>query len=299
MSDNAYLDDILVGCAAGAVPAPIAAMRLLMEAESPHIARAALDQALQNSRAEAIPRLQQVIDLISRHPDAWRLVHAVIGSVRHAEPEGDPIAHWAGLFDRIMQMSPEGSVALYSLGSPELLARATGEIVAVLDGWGLLGRERSVLDVGCGIGRLEMALAPYVGSVIGTDISPGMIAEARARCAGLMNVSFILTSGRDLADIDEESIDLITIVDAFPYILLSGADLAARHMAEATRILRPGGDLVILNCSYRGDIALDTADLAHLGSTVGLRLVRAGERLCRSWDAPAFHLVKDEDFRAR
>ena len=35
---------------------------------------------------------------------------------------------------------------------------------------------------------------------------------------------------------------------------------AARHVADAARILRPGGALAILNLSYRNDEALDLAD---------------------------------------
>ena len=263
-----------------------------MEAESPQSAQAALSHALETAGAAAGVQLRRVADLIAGQPDAWATVRAVIGAVEHKEASGDPVAHWASLFDKAVRLSPEGSVALYSLGSAEILAAATAEIVALLRDWGLLGRHRSVLDVGCGIGRLEAALAPLVASIVAVDIAPGMIAEARARCAGLANVRFVLGSGRDLAEIADGSIDLVTIVDTFPYLVLSGGDLAARHVAEAARALRPGGDLVILNLSYRNDLAADIADLSRFGDAAGLQLKRAGERPCRSWDAPAFHLVK-------
>lgn len=58
-------------------------------------------------------------------------------------------------------------------------------------------------------------------------------------------------------------------------------------------MLRADGDLVILNFSYRGDVAADRGDLERLAQPRGLSLARAVDRACVSWDAPAFHLVKN------
>ena len=177
----------------------------------------------------------------------------------------------------------EASVALYCLGSPRLLAAATLEVVALLSQWGLLGLERTVLDIGCGIGRLEAALSPLCAAVVGLDISPGMIVGAR----------LLLGSGHDLAGIADGSIDLALLVDTLPYLLLSEGELAERHFAEISRALSAGGDLVILNFSYRRDVAADRGDLERLAQPHGLSLGRTVDRACMSWDAPAFHLVKN------
>ena len=64
-------------------------------------------------------------------------------------------------------------MALYSLGSPEILDRATAEIVARLREWRLLGANIDVLDIGCGIGRIERALAPHVPRLSGSTCRPG------------------------------------------------------------------------------------------------------------------------------
>src|SRR4051812_19487958 len=93
-------------------------------------------------------------------------------------------------FDAAVALAPEAAVALYSLGSPEILDRATAEIAGRLREWRLVGTDADVLDIGCGIGRIERALAPDVRSIIGIDVSAGMIAEARARCRDLRNVTF-------------------------------------------------------------------------------------------------------------
>ncbi|RDI60021.1 class I SAM-dependent methyltransferase [Microvirga subterranea] len=290
MRDEERLDSILAECATGTLPPPVAAMRLLMEAKSLGSAEAALARA--DVELGANPRIRNVARLVAKHPSAWSTIHAIGAAVRHETPSDDPVEHWARLFDNAVQVSPEGSVALYSLGSPELLTKVTDELVGVLDRWNVLGPGRAVLDVGCGIGRLDSVLAGRVGSIVGVDIAPAMIEQARQRCAELFNVSFILGSGRDLVMVEDASVDLVLFVDTFPYLVLSGGDLAARHVAEAARVLRPQGDLVIFNLSYRDDPTEDLADLARFGAASGLTVRRANERLCRLWDAPAFHLVK-------
>ena len=66
------------------------------------------------------------------------------------------------LFEGAVAIAQEASVALYSLGSSQILDRATNEIMTRLAEWNLLGLDLTVLDIGCGIGRIELALAPLV-----------------------------------------------------------------------------------------------------------------------------------------
>jgi SAM-dependent methyltransferase len=60
---------------------------------------------------------------------------------------------------------------------------------------------RQTLDFGCGVGRLLVPLARLSGKAVGIDVSPAMLAHARAACdrAGLSNVSLqsCLPSGPD------------------------------------------------------------------------------------------------------
>lgn len=298
MPDTRRLDEVLSRCAAGAVPTRIAAMHLLMEAESAEAARAAVLRKLESIDGPGSGRLHDLESLVAEHPQAWAMVHGILSRVSHRPAAGDSVARWAGLFDAAVHICPEASVALYSLGSPRLLAAATLEVVAALSSRALLGLERTVLDIGCGIGRLEAALSPLSAAVIGIDISPAMIDHARARCAGLPNVRLALASGYDLAGIADDSIDLTLLVDTVPYLLLSEGELVGRYFAEISRVLRPGGDVLILNFSYRDDIAADRADLDRLAARCGLALVEAATQPCDSWDAAAFRLVKRGAFPA-
>lgn len=172
------------------------------------------------------------------------------------------------------------------------IVAAGSEVVSMLSQWGLLGPERTVLDIGCGVGRLEAALSPLSAAVIGLDISPGMVAQARRRCAGLPNVQVLLGSGHDLAGIPDGSIDLVVLVDTLPELLLSEGELAGRYFAEMARVLSPGADVVIVNFFHRDDLTADRVDLERLAQPLGLSLARAVAHPCASWDAPAFHLVK-------
>lgn len=195
-------------------------------------------------------------------------------------------------FDHAAALSPEAAVALYSLGSAETLDRATAEIAGRLREWGLLGRSVVALDIGCGIGRLERALAPYLAKITGTDLSPAMIAEARRRCVDLRNVDFTLCNGADLAAFVGRQFDLILAVDSFPYLVAADPDIAERHIADAAGLLRPEGALAILNYSYRGDLDADRAELRRLAARHGFSIERDSARDFTLWDGVTFLLRK-------
>ncbi len=281
-------DDLALRLGQGA-PANIALMHLLIASDTPAAAAAAL-AAAGAGRPDLAASLAEVATLFAAHPDAWRTVHAVAEGVDHAPALASAKAtldHWRRSFDRLAEASPEAGVALYALGDPALLAAATAEVVAILDGWGLLGRDRDALDLGCGMGRFAEALAPHLRSVLGLDLSAGMIDEARRRSRHA-NVRFAVGTGRDLAGVANASVDLVLAADVFPYLVEAG--LAEAHVAEMARVLRPGGAAALLNYSYRGDPERDRADLAVAAAGRGLVLERAGERPFRLWDATAFLL---------
>jgi SAM-dependent methyltransferase len=225
--------------------------------------------------------------------EAERIVRETAAAVRHRRDAGETneavVARLASSFDRAAAISPAASVALASMGDEEKLAAITDEIVAWLDGRHVLGRQRDILDIGCGIGRFEKALSPLARRVVGIDISAQMIALARRRCESAKNVEFQLSSGLDLSGHACESFDCVLAVDSFPYLVLAG--LAERHMREAARVLRGPGDLVVLNYSY-GSPGRDVAQVRRLASSCGMVLQAGRRHPFRLWDGSAFHLTK-------
>ncbi|MBR0665536.1 methyltransferase domain-containing protein [Roseomonas hellenica] len=268
---------------AGGISAPVALMRLALTGLPVEAIIAAL---------EAEGRLAPLLAVARQRRAGLRRLEAMVrsGAAHGAEPspEAAVMANRA-MFDRLVQVSPEASVAAYSLGDPALLDAATGEVVAWLRGLGLLECRPRILDLGCGIGRIAKALAPHASRVLGLDVSPGMIDAARARCQDTPGLDFALTSGHDLEGLEAAGFDLVLAVDVFPYLLQAGRALADRHVRDAGRLLRPGGSLVILNFSYRG-IEEDRADLPDIAERHGFALLRNGTREFPLWDAHAFWL---------
>jgi SAM-dependent methyltransferase len=188
------------------------------------------------------------------------------------------------LFDASVAQSEESSVALYSLGNPELLAAATDEVIGVLEDWGVFGLRRDALEVGCGIGRLMVPLSSRVRSVVGTDVSSGMITAATRRLEGFSNTSVQLTTGQNLAEFGSESMDLVYSVDAFPYLVLSGKTLVERHFREVQRVLRPGGDFVLFNYAYGQSREDANGEVLALAYGAELQVIRADESPFRIWN---------------
>jgi SAM-dependent methyltransferase len=200
------------------------------------------------------------------------------------------IAFCRHLFDWSVQQSSPSSVALYSLGSEHILDAATREVVDLLRRWKIVARGRDLLEIGCGIGRFQKALAGDVATITGIDVSPNMIQEARSRCGGISNVMLRECTGRDLAVFEDASFDAVLAIDSFPYLYQSGMPLVERHFAEARRVLRCGGDFVILEFSYRNDLAADGVDASRLADAAGFAVQVAGARPFSVWDGAAFWL---------
>lgn len=294
-----HLREPLKACADGRVPPNIALMQLFIAAADEREAAAVLEELRsaigQDPSDPAAERLRRMIALSRENPQAFGLVKAVLADVDHqgtgAEAD-DGVARWAGLFDRMARISPEGGVALYALGNPDLLNAATAEVVDRLRAWGLLGPDTVVIEIGCGIGRFVQALSPHSGHVTGIDISEEMIARAKERCAGLANVALAVSSGRDLAPFRSASANLVLAADVFPYLVQAGPHLVDRHLSEAARVLKPGGSLVVFNYSYRGDEAADRRDLSERAGRHGLQLQGGTPEPFAFWDAATFHLVR-------
>src|SRR5579884_462505 len=100
-----------------------------------------------------------------------------------------------------------------------------------------------LLDIGTGTGRMLEILGPRVGHALGIDQSREMLAVARVNLerAGLVNGSVRLGDMYQLA-LPDASFDAVVVHQVLHY-----ADRPAAAIAEAARVLRPGGILVVVD----------------------------------------------------
>jgi ArsR family transcriptional regulator len=102
---------------------------------------------------------------------------------------------------------------------------------------------RDMVDIGTGTGRMLEVLGPKVGQAIGVDLSRDMLGIARANleAAGLRNCQ-VRHGDMYMLPLASQSVDLATIHQVLHY-----ADDPASVIAEAARVLRPGGRLVLVD----------------------------------------------------
>lgn len=293
---SAGLRGPILDCARGTLPPNVALARAALAAPDAAALEGALARTGEALRAAGrlaeADRLVRALALWRSAPEAWAMLKAVsnaAGSRTSGEAPEEAVRDWAARFDRAAEISPEAGVALYSLGRPELLEQATAEIVGYMRARRLLGRDRVAVEIGCGIGRLLPSLGPRLRALIALDVSAGMLAEARRRACDLDGVLLLRGSGLDLGALRDGIADLVYAVDSFPYLVEAG--VAAAHLAEARRVLRPGGTLLILNYSYRGDLE---ADRAELSAAPGFGVVETGGAPFRHWDGRCFLLERGD-----
>jgi SAM-dependent methyltransferase len=115
--------------------------------------------------------------------------------------------------------------------------RDTDELVAFC---GLQpSKDKTLLEIGAGAGRMTHRFAELYGRVIALDVSDEMLQLGRGNLARVGNVEWVLGSGADLAMVSDRSVD-----DVFSYITLQHVPSTAavlRYLEEAGRVLRPGG----------------------------------------------------------
>lgn len=122
---------------------------------------------------------------------------------------------------------------------------------------GLLDPSWTVGDLGCGTGGLLEALSPFVAGVVGVDSSAAMLAAAKKRTARLPNVR-LERGAMESLPLDDASLDAALVV-----LVLHHLPEPARAIAEAARVLKPGGRLVVMDMQPH-DRAEYRAQMGHV-----------------------------------
>jgi SAM-dependent methyltransferase len=98
------------------------------------------------------------------------------------------------------------------------------------------------LDIGCASGGYTSALLAYgAASATGVDPEAERIAQARERCAGDARLRFVVSDGEGLP-FDDASFDGVLLNEVLEHV-----ESEAQVLAEARRVLRPGGALAVMS----------------------------------------------------
>lgn len=142
------------------------------------------------------------------------------------------------LYTRRMSDDVAGAYDAWA-GSYDAMANATRDLDARVLRELLTVDGRDVVEVGCGTGKNTVWLAGRARSVVALDFSPGMLAKARERVSAT-SVRFVQHDLRDAWLLDTASADVVTFD-----LVLEHVERLGPVMAEAARVLRPGGVLFV------------------------------------------------------
>ena len=108
----------------------------------------------------------------------------------------------------------------------------------------------TVLDVATGTGFTALAFAPHVRSVVGLDVSPGMLAQAKSYASerGDRNTRFQEGAAESLP-FGDGTFDLVTCRIA-PHHFLD----VQKFLSEAARVLKPDGRFVLVDTTVPDDV---------------------------------------------
>lgn len=133
----------------------------------------------------------------------------------------------------------------WASGSPQYrYQRRKYEVLAgLLDG----RRFGDALDLGCGLGLLCRHLAARTDRVLGVDVAPSAVAEAKRRTADLPQIGYACHDIQDLPPEFAGRFDLVTIADVL-YYLNPLPDALLKAMAQRVAgLLAPGGMCLLAN----------------------------------------------------
>lgn len=110
-----------------------------------------------------------------------------------------------------------------------------------------LQAQHTVIDAGCGSGRLATQLKDYLtGKYIGLDVVPELFKYAERACAR-KDWKFYQAPGTNIPEPDA-SADFVTFFSVFTHLQ---HEETYRYLADAKRVLKPGGKIVFSFLEFR------------------------------------------------
>ena len=109
---------------------------------------------------------------------------------------------------------------------------------------------RRIADVGTGIGHYPMLLARRTGRTYGIESDPSLLAAARRRAVDAHQPNIRIVEGEATAlPLRDAAVDIVLTSQIDP------VDTSLAAIAEARRVIRPGGRLIVIGYYGRDDVA--------------------------------------------
>ena len=143
-------------------------------------------------------------------------------------------------FEAAMRLAPGGEFELFGLLERELLIQHG------------LHRDAYLIDVGCGSGRLARPLTDHLSDsarYLGLDIVTELVKYAR-RLVGRPNWRFKVTDGQKIPEKDGQA-DMVCFFSVLTHLTHEQSYL---YLAEARRVLKPGGKIVLTFLEFDQEI---------------------------------------------
>lgn len=189
----------------------------------------------------AVASYRQVLRLQPGNGVALHLIAALTGE----GVDGAPSQYVAQVFDRYAESFDAKLTQELHYTIPEQLVALARQCAAATEQW-------DVLDLGCGTGLVGAAIAPYARKLVGVDLSVNMLAKARER--GLYQRTECMDLLAMMRGEDASTYDVVVAADVFIYV-----GKIDEVVAEAKRLLRPGGLFVFSVEALEAQVAADAA----------------------------------------
>ena len=155
--------------------------------------------------------------------------------------------------------------------------------------------EAAVLEVGAGTGRYSVTLARQGLRVTAVELVEHNLEILRSKLDGTEPVTAIRGNALDLSGLADDTFDLTMVLGPM-YHLYTRED-KLRALAEAVRVTKPGGRILVSYCMNEPTVIQYVFGLNHLREVMDLQMLTPDWH-CISEPKDVFELVRTEDIAA-